>query len=192
MAYFAYLGLLVLLLGAIVATPLIAFQNESSSKVLYSVFAPTCHEKISRSLCLFKSDYDGYSVHDCTPQDGRYHSGDEGRIKTTGSTAVDDITVGYKFPVCSRCLALYAFMLIGAIAYPFMRKLDEKKFPAPIYFVLAVVPLALDGAWQLLSSFGVLPPYESTNLIRIITGGLAGFATSYYLLAMVMNFLSRD
>jgi len=73
---------------------------------------------------------------------------------------------GNQMPFCSRCTALWLGLAIGLGFMVFYRvKLDERF----LYIILlGVVPIAVDGVGQL---FGF---WESTNIIRLVTGLLAG------------------
>jgi uncharacterized membrane protein len=176
---------LLIFMSLVAYTPILAFSDEEASKTLYSGLSPFCHQKISRSICLFE---DG-SVGDCTAHTGGFVSGDSEEL----STKKDGI-LGYKFPVCSRDIGLYGFMLIGAIAYALLFRLDEKKILPPILIVLAIIPIGLDGGLQLLSTAGIYllgVEYESTNLIRILTGGIAGFAVSFYLIPILNRLFGK-
>jgi uncharacterized membrane protein len=100
--------------------------------------------------------------------------------------------IGYKMPVCSRDFGLYAALLMGALVYPIVRELKDRRVPPPVFFLLALVPIALDGGLQLgtilLSSMGTIDfVYESTNVLRLITGVIAGFAASFYAIPLLMN-----
>lgn len=178
--YGLYVGFLVVFMGLVTLTPYIAFSDLPFAKGLYSAFSPTCHQKISRSLCLFEGN--GTWLGDCTAQAGVYVPNDRLNVSETISGAL-----GYKFPVCARDIGIYLFMLIGAIAYPFVFKLDEKRILPPILLIIAILPLAIDGTVQLLSDIGIGPfiGYESTNLLRLITGGMAGFAVSFYVIPIL-------
>ena len=73
---------------------------------------------------------------------------------------------GNQMPVCARCTGIFLAISLTAFLLVFLR------IKVPFWFIIAlIVPLAVDGGVQLITS------YESTNLIRLITGVLAGFAT---------------
>lgn len=161
-------------------TPYIALAGNTLADSLYNPgFSWACHQKISRSLCMFKTTDGNYYVADCTKQSNEYIVNDN-KIKSIKNEQGE---LGYKMPVCSRDIAIYGAMLIAAIIYPFMRKLDDKNVPPTIYLLLALVPIGLDGGLQLLSELGirVFGAYESTNLIRTVTGAIAGFALPFYI-----------
>ena len=82
---------------------------------------------------------------------------------------------GNQMPYCSRCTGMYLGLSFGFL----IGALYRVRVGFSLY-ILVILPLALDGFMQLIS------PYESTNLMRIITGNLAGtfssliFAYVYY------------
>lgn len=99
---------------------------------------------------------------------------------------------GYKLPVCARDIGIYVGLLLGAILYSLVRDLDDKTPFHPIFLLLAIVPLGLDGTIQLLSETGALPfLYESTNLIRLATGLLAGGVASFFIIPMLVGMFSQ-
>ncbi len=180
--YLVYMVFFALLVGAIFITPFLAFSRDMDG--VYTAFSYTCHQKMSRSICLF-SEGKTYWLGDCLPQSGQFINDPTDRIAT--SVRIGDIT-GYKMPVCSRDVGLYLAMLIGGVVYPLVFGLENRKvFPA-IFLVVAIVPLGLDGTIQLLSELGMLPfVYESTNMIRLATGAIAGFAAAFYAIPILMN-----
>jgi len=153
----------------------------------YELFAPTCHQKISRSLCLFKSGT-AIWIDDCTEQRGVFIPG---QLDRETVLVEKEGVYGYKMPVCSRDVGIYGAMLLGALAYPFISKIGSRKVPPVLYLALALVPIGLDGTLQLVSELGLLPSvYESTNLIRLLTGGIAGFVAALYSIPILVNMFS--
>lgn len=187
LAYGIYMLVLLALVGAIVATPILAFGQDMGFS--YDAFGPTCHQKLSRSLCLF-SDGAGYWLDDCTPQEGAYIGGKADREFVR---VLRDGTTGYKLPVCTRDVALYAALLLGGALYPLVRDIKDKSVFPSIFLILAIVPLALDGGIQFASDAGFISiAYESTNLTRIITGAIAGIGASFFAIPILMNMFSRS
>jgi uncharacterized membrane protein len=185
--YVIYLLFFVLLVGLVFITPILAFDSDAS--ILYNAFTVACHQKLSRSLCLF-NDGESSWIADCIPQEGEYiaNSSDKSIIKVE-----TDDAVGFKMPVCSRDIGLYLAMLIGGLIYPLARRLDDKTLWPSIFLILALVPIGLDGGVQLISDMGIVPfVYESTNAIRLITGGIAGLAAAFYAIPVLINMVSKD
>lgn len=86
----------------------------------------------------------------------------------------------FQIPVCARDTALYAAAFASSTAYPLFRKLCTPKMPSLWYLALFLLPMAIDGGTQLLGL------HESTNLLRIITGGIAGIAVPFYFIPLMM------
>lgn len=192
--YLGYLAFLVLLVGTLIVTPLVAMHGPKElAAISYNIYAPTCHQWIYRSSCVF---YDGkeHWVGDCIEK------GEEARITTEFTDAKkawdgvfeysrDQIglnraekveygdLIGYKFPNDSRNMGIYGFMLLSGIALPFLWK--KPYVPHWAFFVLGILPLAVDGTGQFLGF------WESTNAVRLATGALAGTAASIYVYAMM-------
>jgi uncharacterized membrane protein len=70
---------------------------------------------------------------------------------------------GNQMPFCARCTSIFLGLAIGAAILIFL-SLELHIF----WILLGLVPMALDGGIQLLTD------YESTNLMRFLTGSLAG------------------
>ena len=148
-----YLILMSLFFLLIVSTPFIYMYSPPIGAVMYSIFSPFCHQITERSLCVYPNL--GY-IADCT-----------------GGEA-------YKFPVCSRCLAFYAGMLIGGIVYWFANRKGYTFSKLPLWIlILLILPMAVDGSLQYLGFWG------STNMIRMLTGFPAGFVVPFYLLSIL-------
>ena len=78
---------------------------------------------------------------------------------------------GNQMPLCSRCTAIYLGLAIGTLIMAFYR------FEIPLWAVfLFLLPMAIDGTGQT-----ILGLWESTNIIRTITGLLAGGITGMML-----------
>jgi uncharacterized membrane protein len=185
--YVAYLALTFLFSLSLFIVPLVSFSDEESGAKLYGVFSPLCHQKISRSFCIFQDEL-GYYISDCTPQTGEFISDDSELIR-----AEQNGNTGYKFPVCSRDIGLYLFLFFGAVVYPLIRRIEDRNIPPAIYLIIAILPLAIDGTVQFVTDLGLLPfVYESTNMIRFLTGALAGFVTSFYMVPLLINLFSES
>jgi len=73
---------------------------------------------------------------------------------------------GNEMPFCTRCTAIWLGLAIGlGIMVIYMVELNEKFFFA---IILALLPIGIDGIGQLLGF------WESTNVVRILTGLPAG------------------
>jgi uncharacterized membrane protein len=94
-------------------------------------------------------------------------------------------TVGYKVAFCQRDVAIYGTIFLFGLLYGLLRRRwDVRPLPWWAYILIGLVPMGLDGGYQLLSyalplifpNIG-LKPYETTPLMRVVTGTLFGGAT---------------
>jgi uncharacterized membrane protein len=182
-----------LLVFFIFLTPFLAFDSNPAAGFLYKdVFAYTCHQKISRSQCVFHNPANGYFIADCMPQSGVYVEDLKSQLSAINAQGF----LGYKFPVCARDVGIYFAMLLGLLSYPFFRKTESKEPPPGIYLLLALVPLGIDGTLQLVSNIGIPIPiigaYESTNFMRLATGAIAGFVAAFYIVPMLNYFFKES
>lgn len=82
---------------------------------------------------------------------------------------------GYQTCLCSRCLAIYASILVAGVALSFIRN-NRRLRAIPWYaWLLGMVPMALDGFTQL---FGLR---ESNMVLRLLTGIIFGLTTAWFL-----------
>ncbi|MFA6328165.1 MAG: DUF2085 domain-containing protein [Candidatus Micrarchaeia archaeon] len=169
--YLLFLAFLILLNAVVFYVPYAASQGDENVDLMYAAFAPTCHQLTSRSDCLFVSKADGgYSFGDCMESDVLSYSR-ANRVETGAGT-------GYKLPVCSRDVAIYLAMLLGALALPFVRRVEGREWPSKWLLAAACVPIAIDGFTQL---FGLR---ESSNAIRMATGAIVGVVLPFYIVPM--------
>ncbi len=168
--YTIYISILILFNLLILATPFIMVSDYSTGKMLHSAFSPTCHQLAARSYCYYP---ESGGIADCPKIYSRQMV-----FETEQGTA-------YKFPVCARDLPLYLAALLGGLAVYFTKWKDSSKTPNPIYFVIALIPIAFDGGTQFLGF------RESTNQLRALTGMIAGFAFSFYFIPMINMFFLK-
>ena len=169
---YIYLFFLILFIVPIYITPFI--HDSSFTQLSYSFYHLTCHQILERSFCYFP---DKPSIEDCTID------------SSAGSLDRSTITykegyIGYKFPVCSRDITLYTGALISAILFLFLRKGKESEILKLRWFLLAIAPLAIDGIGQLLGF------WHSNNLVRALTGLIAGLAFSFYAIPLLVVLFS--
>jgi uncharacterized membrane protein len=168
--FIVYMGLCALFLLPIYIAPYIAAGNPSLFHAIQGAYAPACHQLTSRSICYYANG----AIGDCT-----YAS-----LASKEDIVVRDGVVGYKFPVCARDLAIYGAMIVGGLLFPLWKGIDNAQLPRMRYFVIALVPIALDGGTQLLGF------RTSTNALRLITGFIAGIVVPFYVLPMLNGLLS--
>ena len=173
LGYKIYMVFMALFLAPILLAPQITMASESMGQLVQDVYHLTCHQIDSRSICFFPAtgEYGECAAH-----------GEE--VNTGKPIVMYNGLEGFKLPVCSRDIGIYLFAFIGGIAMYFMKKNNDLQTPHPIYFIIALIPVALDGGTQLIGL------RESTNLLRLVTGGIAGFAFPFYLVP-IMNRLMK-
>ncbi|MFH1685848.1 MAG: DUF2085 domain-containing protein [Candidatus Micrarchaeota archaeon] len=185
--YAGYIIVFLMFIGITLAVPILSFENDMT--VAYDVFGPLCHQKLSRSFCVFQEEGSMW-IDNCSPQDGQFINSNIDRelIKVIKGDAI-----GFKMPLCSRDMGLYGAMLLAGLIYPFVRKLEDKTLYPSIFLIVALVPIGLDGGVQIISELGLFPiVYESTNIIRLATGTIAGFAATFYALPLLINMVSKE
>ncbi len=154
MNIYYYIVVLLAFNFVIFAVPILSVMGSQISDPLFSFFSLFCHQMFERSLCMSSN----FSIGNCE----------------LGSEFI------HQFPVCSRDVSFYLFMLLGGFVYVLMGKKNEIKIPSVLILILFVLPLAIDGTTQLLGF------RESNNILRIITGGLAGIIVPFFLIP-IMN-----
>lgn len=91
----------------------------------------------------------------------------------------------HKLAVCSRCTGVYAGFALALLLYPLMRPLRTTDWPAPVWLVLAAVPMAIDFG---LTFLGV---WENTHTSRLLTGLLLGGVSVLYVMPGIAELSSR-
>jgi uncharacterized membrane protein len=184
----AFNGFVAVYLGlAILAPVLMKIGATAPASWIYSVYSFSCHQLGFRSFFLFGEQ-------PVYPRDEF--------ITFTGINPDDlwkaraftgDPILGYKIALCERDTAIYASLLLGGIAFHFLRR-KLKPLHWALWILLGVVPMGLDGGTQLLSSLPFLhfPFRESTPLLRIVTGTLFGLASVWFAYPYVQDSMDED
>lgn len=162
LGYKVYMVLLAAFTLPILFTPLLAADGSPLAPPLYTFYGLSCHQFVSRSICYFP----GAGVGDCTSGPELVPHRDY-EVERYGHA-------GYPLPVCARDVGIYLAALLSGALVLFLKKADSETVPHPIWFLLALVPIGLDGGTQLIGL------RESTNFLRLLTGAIAGLAFSFY------------
>ena len=175
---------------AFLAPVLIKYEITQLGRSIYTIYGNFCHQFAHRSWFLFgeqvfypayyeegsgiKSLYSVFGVFSENVQESREIIGNE--------------KAGYKVAICQRDVAIYGAMLIFALVFHFSKN-QIKKIPFWLWFLMAIIPIGVDGFWQFVSSSNLsiinIPSHESTPLIRSITGSMFGLFTGLYLFPAV-------
>jgi len=86
---------------------------------------------------------------------------------------------GVPMPICARCAAIYAGLILSFAAFLILPRMKESI--ARIVLYAALVPMAIDGLTQLAGL------RLSTNPLRMETGLLAGVAFGVWALSTIEN-----
>ncbi|MCD6549328.1 DUF2085 domain-containing protein [Candidatus Micrarchaeota archaeon] len=149
----------------IFTTPFIYMYDRGIGEGVYRAFSFICHQVPSRSFCIYP---DAFAVSGCSAM-------------TNGIVSVDPVLgMGYKFPVCARCISFYTGMFIGGLMllFIFFRRGGYPILPVWL-FIMFIIPMGVDGTFQLLGF------WESTNTVRVLTGFPAGFIVPFYLMPIL-------
>ncbi|MEE8390921.1 MAG: DUF2085 domain-containing protein [Anaerolineae bacterium] len=170
---FLYVGL------PILAPVLMYLGARWLATVVYTVYRPLCHQLPQRSFFLFGPQWT-YSAENLAERLGTNIG-----LGTATRAFVGNEAVGYKMGFCQRDIAIYGAILLVGLAYGLLRRRWKiPSLPWWAYIGLGIMPILLDGGYQLLSYIvpllwpaGPITPHETTPAMRVITGTLFGLAT---------------
>lgn len=96
-------------------------------------------------------------------------------LQLTAREFKGDDQMGYKIALCQRDIAIYLAMVLGGLAYGFVRH-RLRPVPLWLYVFLGLGPIGLDGFSQLLGypPFEFWDPRETLPAFRLMTGALFG------------------
>ncbi len=163
------------------------------ANVIYTIYKPLCHQFGFRSFFLFgeqpyyplaEANVAGVKTfEEVTGFPDLENPAAFSRLQARQFTGNE--TVGYKMALCERDMAIYgAILLFGVIYAATGRRI--KPLHWTLWILIGIAPIGLDGFSQLFSQMNwewlssVLPYRESTPLLRVLTGGLFGFATAWF------------
>ncbi len=145
------------------------------ANLIYTVYHFTCHELAYRSFFFFGNQpVSAYTMDQLRASLGVQNED----VITYWSTFIGNAQLGYKMAWCERDAAIYTTVLFGGLLYALVRNRWHIQALDFRVFLLLLVPMAIDGFWQLFTSpvyfFTFLPQHESTWWLRVITGILLG------------------
>ncbi len=157
----------------------------SGANAIYKVYSIFCHQLAYRSFYL-------YGEQAFYPREIANVPGVITYEQATGMNSQDisfarqfvgNELMGYKIGICQRDIAIYTSFLLAALIFQFSGK-KWKSLPWYWWVLIAVLPIGLDGVSQMPSLSagwpGWLPIRESTPYLRVLTGALFGFGTSWF------------
>ena len=167
---------------------------DGPARVVYAIYSPACHQMGFRSWFLYGEQYyyplevaglsqvrsfEEYVVD--TPEfEGMDSLTDFARFSWEARSFVGDERMGYKVALCQRDVATYLSLLLGGLLFALLRD-RVRPLPWQLYLPFGVLPMALDGGYQLITRLmpNVLPVHETDPLLRTITGALFGFGLAW-------------
>lgn len=162
------------------------------AKAIYRGYSNLCHQYAYRSWFLFGSQ----THYPLQPVQGQLSVFDVFDIPLDNPEVSREIIgndeTGYKVALCQRDVALYGSLFIFTIIFLIGRR-QIKKLSFIIWVVLAVIPIGIDGMWQLAGTFGLLSSsYESSPLMRTITGAMFGLFSGWLLFPAIEQIIKKD
>lgn len=162
-----------LFVGLSFLAPLLAHAGLARpAQLIYTIYAPTCHQLPERSFFVFGRQI-VYHVHEL----------EELGALPTGTTLLQRMAlrfngqaqIGYKVAICQRDIAIYGALLLNGLLFAAvrsrLRRKDGRLPKLPLWlFGLLLIPLLVDGVTQLVGL------RESNWWLRLVTGGLFGSA----------------
>jgi uncharacterized membrane protein len=154
------------------------FRAPGAASLIYTLYRPLCHQLPQRSWFLFGPQLT-YRLPELMELAGDAVTG------PFSNSFIGNEALGYKVAFCQRDTAIYgAIFVFGLLFGVLRRRWHVRPLPWWAYILLGLVPMGFDGGYQLLSY--ALPlvfprislqPYETTPLMRVLTGALFGWAT---------------
>jgi uncharacterized membrane protein len=194
-----WLSVVNLLVALYVGIPFLApvlmrFGPEVPARVIYRVYSAACHQMAFRSWFLF-GEQSHYPLRAAGLQQvGSFEEYVEDepafaeidatteffRLWSPARSFLGNERMGYKVALCQRDVAIYLSLLAAGILFSLMRR-HIRPLRWQLFALLGGLPVALDGGYQLLSYLlpGVLPPHETTPLLRTMTGSLFGIGLAW-------------
>jgi uncharacterized membrane protein len=196
-----YLALFNFILFLYVGLPFLAptFMKEgltAPAKIIYTLYSPFCHQLAFRSFFLFGEQpyyprtLAGMNVISYEAIMGLNPAANEKTdafiLNARGFVGND--TAGYKVAICERDIAMYGSLLLFGLIFGISGK-RIKQVPWYVWLLIGMVPIAIDGFSQLPGLLSGLPAFlpnrESTPFLRVLTGGLFGFFTAWFLYPLI-------
>jgi len=174
--------------GAFLGPLLMQTGHEGAAAVVYRFYQLFCHQYPVRSWFLQGGRIVTYST-TSTALDAELHYARD---------FVGNAALGYKIAFCQRDVAIYGGILLTGLLYGLLRRWWRAPLPWWVYILLGLVPMGLDGGYQLISQLlgqlqllPWLPVYESTALMRALTGAAFGATTVGFIYPQMNGFFEE-
>lgn len=184
------LAVLVLIGLPFMAPVLMHVGAEPAADIIYKLYSPACHQMGFRSWFLF-GEQSYYPLRDSNISGVKYFEeyvlddpafagldseSDFFLYSWQARSFVGNEQMGYKVALCQRDTAMYLSLLLGGLIFWIFKKLI-RPLPWQLFAVFGVLPMLMDGGYQLLTKMfpAFLSTHETTPLLRTLTGALFGF-----------------
>jgi uncharacterized membrane protein len=163
------------------------------ANVIYTLYKPLCHQFGFRSFFLF-GEQPYYPLKEAGMTGVKTFDQVTGFVDLENPVAYSRFqarqftgneTVGFKMALCERDMAIYGALLLFGLLYGLTGR-RIKPLHWMLWMLIGLAPIGLDGFSQLFSQMdwsflaSILPYRESTPFLRVLTGGLFGFATAWF------------
>jgi uncharacterized membrane protein len=190
-----YVIILSVLLSIFIALPFFApvlekTGHSASANIIYKVYRVVCHQLAFRSFFIFGEQ-------PIYPRELAHIDNLITYEQVTNSDVIDleyardwigDTYYGYKVAICERDVAIYGSLALFGFLFQLSGK-KIKQLPWYLWFIIALIPIGLDGVSQIPSLSGGWPEWvpvrESTPFWRLLTGTLFGVGTGWFMYPMM-------
>lgn len=167
------------------------------ARILYTPYKFTCHTLAYRSFFLFGEQMvysrgdDPSSGGDFQRLSGINPSSPAGLLEAREFVGND--AMGFKTALCQRDIAIYFAMALNGMVFALVRN-RQRPIPWPVFVLIGIVPIALDGVSQLISQppLNLIPFRESTWQLRVLTGALFGFGLAWLVFPIIQEGIFRE
>jgi len=146
------------------------------AELIYRAYSFTCHQLAYRTFFFF-GDKAAYTIDELQRALGVTNAASDALF---WREFLGNAQLGYKMAWCERDAAIYVAMILTFVLLGLFRRFIPS-LDWHVYAAVFVLPLAIDGTWQLFTSplylMPFLPVHESPATLRTITGALFGIGS---------------
>jgi uncharacterized membrane protein/glutaredoxin len=181
--WLAIVNLLVLLYVGLpfTAPVLMEFGASRPAGWIYRIYSPLCHQLPYRSWFLFGEQVTyPLELADTSLRSFEEVTGFDPTDYWGAREIIGNERMGYKVALCQRDVAIYGGILLAGVLFGLVRG-SLKPLPIALWLIFGILPIALDGGSQFLSSLPLIsfPARESTPLLRTLTGTIFGVLNAW-------------
>jgi uncharacterized membrane protein len=175
----SWAGIYLLALGSFlalpIAAPILAMRGQDrAAGWIYAAYRLTCHQLPHHSWFLGGARWQ-YTWSEVQPATGLALDA----ASLAFHHPIRDSVLGYQLAFCQRDLAIWSALFFTSLLLLTLRKRRRISALRLRWYLLALVPMAVDGLSQLVGL------RESTPLLRSITGAIFGAATAWLVVPLL-------